>query len=129
MTPTKIGPTRSVKKFERYNCTGKLRVKVDFEDDVMEVIVLPKGGGCETNLKCIAALIVAMEESNIDRGFIISTLRKIKPCGSPIKRMQRENLPREQVGMGGCPQIIADAIEEGIKKQEEKAKASLQAGK
>lgn len=113
--PEKIRPVKQIKKWEKYNCTGKLRleVKVD-KEDTLEVIALPKHGGCEFLIKAICAVITAMSECNIDHRFIVETLRKVKPCGTPTKRMQRENLPREQVGVGGCAHIIADAIEDKL---------------
>ena len=111
----KIRPTKEIPKWEKYNCTGKLRVEVKKENgDVIEVIVLPKGGGCETNLKAIGSLVTGMLECNISVEYICEILEGVKKCQSPSSRMNRENLPREKTGIGGCPSIIAAAIREKL---------------
>ena len=112
---TKIRPTKEIPKWEKFNCTGRLRVEVKKDNsDIIEVIVLPKEGGCETNLKAIASLVTGMLECNISVEYICEILEGVKPCQSPTARMHRENLPREKVGIGGCPRIIAQAIREKI---------------
>ena len=109
----KIRPTREIPKWEKYNCTGRLRVEVKKSDgEVIEVIVLPKEGGCETNLKCIASLITGMLECNIAVDYICEILEGVKACPAPASRMRKEDLPREKTGVGGCPKIIAQAIRE-----------------
>ena len=93
----KIRPTREIPKWERYNCTGRLRVEVKKDKgEVIEVIVLPKEGGCETNLKCIASLITGMLECNIAIDYICEILEGIKACPAPAARMRKEDLPREK---------------------------------
>ena len=110
-----IRPTKEIPKWEKYNCTGRLRVEVKKDNgDIIEVIVLPKEGGCETNLKAIGSLITGMMECNISTEYICEILEGVKPCQSPSSRMNREELPREKVGIGGCPKIIAQAIREKL---------------
>ena len=111
----KIRPTKEIPKWEKFNCTGRLRVEVKRENgDILEVICMPKEGGCETNLKAIASLVIGMLECNISVEYICEILEGIKPCPSPSARMNRENLPREKTGIGGCPRIIAQAIREKL---------------
>jgi len=110
-----LRPVKEIPKWEKYNCKGRLRVEVKKDNgDVIEVIVLPKGGGCETNLKAIGSLITGMMECNISVEYICEILEGVKPCQSPSSRMNREELPREKVGIGGCPKIIAQAIREKL---------------
>jgi len=109
---TKIKPTKRVPRFEKYNCSGKLRVDVKASKDngLEEVILLPKKGGCECNLQLIGRLITLLCECNIDPTCIIDVLDATKPCSAPTSRMRNEKLPREEVGLGGCSKIILEAI-------------------
>ena len=118
--PSKIKPTKKVPRFERYNCSGKLRVDVknDSNGDLEEIIILPKGGGCETNLKTIGSFITFCLECNIDTDAILEVLDKQKACTAPKDRAdyKKGDIPREELGFGGCPRIIAQAIREKIKR-------------
>lgn len=111
----KIRPTRKNHHFKKYNCAGKLRVDVLTHDgEISEVILLPEIGGCKYNLQLIGRLLTAMLECNIDPNFIIDILEKTDACPAPVARMNREKLPREEVGIGGCSKIILQAIQEKI---------------
>lgn len=112
MTP-KIVPTKSAPRFEKYNCTGKLRVDVRTNDgEISEVINLPKGGGCKYNLQLIGRLLTLLLECNIDIKYIIKTLEDTDPCPAVVSRMNREKLNKDECGLGGCPKIILAAIKE-----------------
>jgi len=111
----KIKPTRIVKKMEKYNCTGKLRVKVDKEDgEISEVVMLPKGGGCKSNLETIGRLVTAMLECNIDLDFILEILESSAPCTAVKDRadVRDGTLPKNEIGFGGCSRILAWAIKQ-----------------
>ncbi len=116
----KIKPTKRVPRFEKYNCSGKLRVDVrtDSAGDIEEVIIMPKGGGCETNLKTIGSFITFCLECNIDIDAILEVLDKIKACPAPKDRAdyKKGEIPREELGFGGCPRIIAEGIRQKIKR-------------
>ena len=111
----KITPTKKVKRFEMYNCSGKPRVdvKVD-EGEVSEVICMPKKGGCKYNLQLIGRMITSMLECNIDIHFICSILEANEPCPSPTARSKREELKDCPIGHGGCAKIILKAIQEKL---------------
>ena len=112
---TKIQPTKRTKRFERYNCSGKLRVQVLVEGgEVSEVILLPKKGGCKYNLQLIGRLITFLLECNIDVNHLIKILDDTDPCPAPLARAKREGLPTEEVGVGGCSKIILKAIQEKL---------------
>jgi len=112
MTP-KILPIKKHPCFKKYNCTGKLRVDVNTHNgEIAEIILLPEKGGCEPNLQLIGRLLTAMIECNIDINYILTLLEKNKTCPAPIMRMNREKLPREECGIGGCSKIILEAIKE-----------------
>ncbi len=113
----KIRPSKKVKRFEKYNCTGKLRVEVKTEDgEVTEVINMPKRGGCKTLLQSIGRLITAMLECNIDIHYILEVLDNVDPCTSPKDRPGYKDgtIKKEELGFGGCPRIIANAIKEKL---------------
>ena len=111
----KITPCKRIKRFEKYNCAGKLRVQVNEEaGEITEVICMPKKGGCKFNLQLIGRLISGMLECNIDIHYITSILEANEPCHSPTSRAKRENLPMEEVGTGGCSKIILNAIKEKL---------------
>lgn len=111
----KIVPTKKVKRFEKYNCSGKLRVQVNVDNgEVSEVILLTKKGGCKYNLQLIGRLITGMLECNISIDYILSILDDNDPCPAPMMRAKRENLPLEECGLGGCSKIIKMAIEEKV---------------
>ena len=117
MTPAKIRPTKQVPRFERYNCTGKLRVDVKLDNnEVTEVILLPKKGGCKTLQQCIGKLITAMLECNLDVNFILEVLDSVDPCTAPKDRVDYKEgkITKEAMGLGGCPRIIAQAIKEKL---------------
>jgi hypothetical protein len=108
---------RGIKK---YNCCGKLRCDVLLEkgDGVSEVILLPENGGCVSNIELIGRLIDCILTDNrnktpIER--VIAVLEKTRPCQAPTTRMYREQLPKEEVGLGGCSKIILEAIKERLK--------------
>jgi hypothetical protein len=88
------------------------------DGEVVEVLLLPEGGGCKHNLQLIGRLLTAMMECNIDTGFIMELLDKTDPCPAPVARMNREKLNKEEVGVGGCSKIILAAMKE---KQNEKS--------
>jgi hypothetical protein len=111
---TKISPTKKANHFKKYNCSGKLRVEVIKNGDINEIILLPEGGGCKHNLQLIGRLLTLLFECNIDTKHILEVLEKNDPCPSPLARMNRENLAKEQVGVGGCPKIILAAIKEKL---------------
>lgn len=113
----KIRPTKCVPRFERYNCTGKLRVDVKMDNgEVSEVILLPKKGGCKTLQQCIGKLITAMLECNLDVNYILEVLDSVDPCTAPKDRSDYKEgkIPKESMGLGGCPRIIAQAIKEKL---------------
>ena len=115
---TKILPTKKNHHFKRYNCSGKLRVEVIKKDgEIIEIILLPEGGGCKHNLQLIGRLLTGMMDCNIDTGFIMELLEKNDPCPAPVARMNREKLDKSEVGIGGCSKIILEAMKE---KQNEK---------
>ena len=110
---TKLVPIKTAPRFERYNCTGKLRVEVKGpKGEVEEVILLPKGGGCETNLKAIGSLLTLFCECNIDMNVVVEALEKVRPCTAPKERQDYKEgkIAKEDLGFGGCPKIIAEAI-------------------
>jgi len=111
----KITPTKKVKRFEMYNCAGKLRVdvKVD-EGEISEVILMTKKGGCKYNLQLIGRMITSMLECNIDINYICSILEANDPCPSPTARSKREELNDCPIGHGGCSKIILKAIQEKL---------------
>lgn len=111
---TKINPTKKIKHFKKYNCSGKLRVEVIKNGEISEVILLPEGGGCKYNLQLIGRLLTLLFECNIDIKHILEVLEKTDPCPAPVARMNREKLPKEEVGIGGCPKIILQAIKEKL---------------
>lgn len=114
---SKIRPTRRVPRFEKYNCTGKLRVDVKGNGDgIEEVILLPKKGGCKTLLQCIGRLITGMLECNIDHNYIIELLEDTDPCTAPKDRVDYKEgkIKKEELGFGGCPRIISQAIREKL---------------
>ncbi|MCP3681067.1 MAG: hypothetical protein GY861_00115 [bacterium] len=114
MTP-KITPCKRIKRFEKYNCAGKLRVQVNEEGgEITEVICMPKKGGCKYNLQLIGRLISGMLECNIDIHYITSILEANDPCPAVVMRMKREDLPQEDCGIGGCSKIILNAITEKL---------------
>ena len=118
MGKDKIRPTKHIKRFERYNCTGKLRVEVKMEDgEVSEIINLPKRGGCKTLLQTIGKLLTGMLECNIDINYILEILESVDPCTAPKDRVDYKDgrIPKESLGFGGCPRIIANAIKEKMK--------------
>ena len=118
---TKVTPTKKVERFERYNCTGKLRVQINTNgSEITEVINMPKKGGCKYNLQLIGRLITGMLECNIDINYILSILDDNDPCPSPASRMKRENLNREETGLGGCSKIIKVAIENKLNELQKK---------
>ena len=110
----KIRPTKRVPRFEKYNCTGKLRVDVksNKEDGVYEVILLPKRGGCKILHQAIGQLITGMLECNLDPWFIVETLDKVDPCTAPKDRedYKKGEIKKEEMGFGGCPRILSAAI-------------------
>jgi len=109
---TKIVPTKKVSRFEKYNCTGKLRVEVKKDaGEITELILLPKKGGCRILLQLIGRLITCMLECNVSLDYIKSILRDTDPCTAPKERMDRAEIPKEELGFGGCPKIILQAIE------------------
>ena len=109
----KILPVRKNHHFKKYNCSGKLRVDVLKKDgEIIEVLLLPEGGGCKYNLQLIGRLLTGMLDCNIDTGFIIELLEKTDPCPASVARMNREKLNKEEVGIGGCSKIILQAIKE-----------------
>ena len=113
----KIRPTKRVSRFEKYNCTGKLRVEVKVEDgEVTEVINMPKRGGCKTLLQTIGKLITAMLECNIDIQYVLEILDSVDPCTAPKERHDYKDgtIAKEDLGFGGCPRIIAKAIKEKL---------------
>lgn len=111
----KIRPTKRVPRFERYNCTGKLRVDVKGNGEgIEEVILLPKRGGCKTLLQTLGKLITAMLECNIDPNFIVEILDSVDPCTSVKDRPDRKDLKKEEMGWGGCPKIVMNAIKEKL---------------
>jgi hypothetical protein len=115
MTP-KITPSKKVKRFEKYNCGGKLRVQVNKEDgEITEVILLTKKGGCKYNLQLIGRLITFILECNISLDHLLQVLEDNEPCPAPILRQKRENLPMEEVGVGGCSKIILEAMKSKMK--------------
>jgi len=112
---TKITPVKKNSHFKKYNCSGKLRVDVRVRDgEICEIILLPEGGGCKHNLQLIGRLLTFCFECNIDINHILSILEKNDPCPSPTSRMNREKLPREECGIGGCSKIILEALKEKI---------------
>jgi hypothetical protein len=121
---TKITPTKKIPHFKKYNCSGKLRVDILTNGDINEVILLPENGGCKHNLQLIGRLITLILECNIDIKCLLNVLEKTDPCPAPISRMNREKLPREEIGIGGCSKIILTAILEKLneitKKETEK---------
>lgn len=113
----KIRPTKKVPRFEKYNCSGKLRVEVKGDNgDISEVILMPKKGGCRTLLQSIGKLITSMLECNIDPGYILEVLDSVEPCTAPKDRPDFKDgtIPKEELGFGGCPRIIAQAIREKL---------------
>ncbi len=116
----KILPMKKNHHFKKYNCSGKLRVDVLIKDhELSEIILLPEGGGCRHNLQLIGRLLTGMIDCNLDTDFILSMLDKTDPCLAPVSRMNREKLPKEDVGLGGCPKIIAQAIREKLNEKRE----------
>ena len=114
----KVLPTRKNHHFKKYNCSGKLRVDVIKKDgEVVEVLLLPEGGGCKHNLQLIGRLLTGMLDCNIDVNFIIALLEKTDPCPASTSRMNREKLDKEEVGIGGCSKIILQAIKEKISEE------------
>lgn len=111
----KITPVKKVKRFEMYNCAGKLRVDVKIDEgEISEVICMTKKGGCRYNLQLIGRMITSMLECNIDIHFICSILDDNDPCPSPTSRSKREELKDCLVGHGGCSKIILKAIQEKL---------------
>lgn len=113
---TKIRPSKRVPRFEKYNCTGKLRVEVKSNGEIEEVILMPKKGGCKALLQTIGKLITGMLECNIDPNYILEILDSVDPCTAPKDRIEyREGkIPKEELGLGGCARIIAQAIKEKL---------------
>lgn len=117
----KVKPTKKIKKFERYNCSGKLRVQVNVDGgEVSEVILLTKKGGCKYNLQLIGRLITFALELNADVNDILKVLDDNDPCPAVIRRMKDEGLPKEETGVGGCAKIIKQAIEEKLNETKDK---------
>ena len=118
---TKIRPSKRVPRFEKYNCTGKLRVDVkkDEEGGVEEVIILPKKGGCKYNLQAIGKLVTAMLECNIDPWFIVEVLESVDPCTAPKDRIDFKDgtISKDDLGFGGCPRIVALAIKQKLEEK------------
>ena len=114
----KIRPSKRVNRFELYNCTGKLRVevKVSKENGLEEVILMPKRGGCKTNLQLIGKLITGMCECNIDPHYILEVLDSVDPCTSPKERTDYKEgkIKKEELGFGGCTRIIEKAIKQKL---------------
>ena len=111
----KITPVKKVRRFEMYNCAGKLRVDVRTDDgEISEVICMTKKGGCKYNLQLIGRMITSMLECNISIDYICSILEANDPCPSPTARSKREELTECQVGHGGCSKIILKAIQEKL---------------
>ncbi|MHA1853864.1 MAG: TSCPD domain-containing protein [Candidatus Heimdallarchaeaceae archaeon] len=120
MTP-KITPTKNRKRFKKYNCSGRLRVDVIIDDgEISEVILLPERGGCKYNQQLIGRLISGMLACNISIDYILQILDKNDPCPSVVMRMKRENLPKEECGLGGCSKIVKEAIELKLKEINDK---------
>ena len=116
---TKIQPSKRVKRFEKYNCSGKLRVQVNEDNkEVSEIILLTKKGGCTYNLQLIGRLLTFFLECNIDIKHMLQILEDNDPCPAVIMRQKRDNLPIEECGVGGCSKIIKNAIEEKLKEIE-----------
>jgi len=111
----KVVPTKNRRRFKKYNCAGKLRVDVLVDDgEVSEVILLAEKGGCKYNQQLIGRLISGMLSCNIQLEYIMSILEKTEPCPAVISRMKRENLPKEECGLGGCSKIVLAAIKEKL---------------
>ncbi len=114
MTP-KIIPIKKNLHFKKYNCTGKLRVDVNTHNgEICEVILLPEKGGCKANLQLIGRLLTFCMDCNISLEHILDVLEKTETCPAPVMRMNREKLPREECGIGGCSKIILEAIKEKL---------------
>ena len=116
---TKIRPTKTVPRFEKYNCTGKLRVDIEEKDgDIIEIQLFPKGGGCRTLQQAIGKLTTGMLECNIDPWYIVEILESVDPCHAVKERPEfREGkIERELMGFGGCPRIVAQALREKLEK-------------
>ena len=117
----KIRPTKRVPRFERYNCTGRLRVEIKTDDDgISEVILLPKGGGCKTLINTISRLLTFCLECCIDINDILKVLDSVDACTAPKDRTDYKEgkIEKELLGFGGCPRIIATAIREKISQLE-----------
>ena len=119
----KIKPTRQSKRFEKYICHGKLRVDIKKENgDFIECKNMPKEGGCQINIEALGRFITGFWECNIINDFVKDILRKCRPCPSPKERYLRlrgtkDEIPKEEIGFGGCPKIILMAIEEMEKEE------------
>ncbi len=85
-------------------------------DGIEEVILLPKKGGCKTLLQAIGKLITGMLECNIDVNYIVEILESVDPCTAPKERQDYKNgsIKKDELGFGGCPRIIAQAIREKL---------------
>jgi len=115
MTAKKIRPERKSSRYEKKNCSGKLRVEVKVDEgEISEIILMPKKGGCKYNLQLIGRLLTSMIECNIDINYIITQLEDTDPCPAPLQRWKRENGGKEEYGLGGCPKIILGAIKQKL---------------
>jgi hypothetical protein len=113
----KIKPKKKIHKWEKYNCTGKLRVEIKASNgDIDEVYLMPKKGGCKTLIESLGRMVTFCLECNIDPKYIIDALENTTPCTAPTLRQKRENLPKEEIGFGGCPKIVAQAMREKLGK-------------
>lgn len=115
----KEGPKKKIKRFEKYNCSGKLRVQVNVDDgEISEIMLLTKRGGCTYNLQLIGRLLTFILECNVDIKYLLQILDDNDPCPAVIMRQKRDNLPIEECGVGGCSKIIKQAIEQKLKEIE-----------